>query len=327
MQPQATFFNIHSGFAFLITHVNVRGELPIEVIPRHIFRKARPSEIEIIEHHLNKLLASAFRRWPSYNAKVVIESQNENSSSFRFEELPVEQWKYWVIAYEGSVSAVHTLTPAASLLDPEIEFGFEIFFSEPDQRGKVVGYSSMPLHLTEAYSSADVTFRQPFDFDVRSFDRIRELAALERALADGYDFIKHAFQNFSAIRQISHTSEFRAVGYFSVIEALITHTPRSNETLDSISHQVRNKAVLLRKRFERPINPCDHFAQTDERKIWNDLYSYRSCLAHGGVADFEAGFKKLKNQDHVQRFLREFIKELLILSLKEPDFVKDLKAC
>ncbi len=129
------------------------------------------------------------------------------------------------------------------------------------------------------------------------------------------------------LKRIPKESELLTIGYFSIIEALITHAPRLDESLDSISHQLKNKLILLRKRFERKIEYSSYFLDTKEKTIWALLYSYRSHIAHGGIPDFTKKFQVLKSKEVVLDFLRENIKCLILCSLREPELMSDLKNC
>jgi len=317
---------IKSGFSFIVTHVDVEGPMPVEIIQGHIFRQACPAEIETINSLFRKTIGISSFQWPRYDA-VVREEKYEGRSSYHYEILPSDKWKYWVVAFEGTNVSVHRIAQVALLLDPDIDFGFEVYFTEPDQQGDVIGYSSLPLHLVETYSAPGEAFSNARTLRTDSLATISGLIDLQDELSGDHSFVRHAISNFSSIRRVPRSSELRVVGYFSIVESLITHVPRLTETLDSIGHQIRNKAILLRKRFERPIEPDLYFSPGTEQKLWKLLYSYRSSLAHGASADFKTTFHALKDHDTVVRFLKEFIKELLILALKDPEFISDLKQC
>jgi hypothetical protein len=95
---------------------------------------------------------------------------------------------------------------------------------------------------------------------------------------------------------------------------------------DSITHQMKGKIPLLSKRFRRPLD-YSPFGNISEDKVWSRLYSYRSCLAHGGVADFKRGdLTLLKSQGHAIAFLRQAVRSLVRHSFKEPQLLRDLKA-
>lgn len=317
---------LNSGLSFVLSNLSVEGELPYELADGNFFRRAERNEIEIFRRQLERVMTGGFYSWPRYDCRVA-EEKHGNRTTFHFEELPEEEWRYWVVSYNGSNVFSHKLQKAAFLLETDFDIGLDVIFDEPDQQGKVMGWVGLPLHLIDKYSSSDEAQSNARVLKVKELETLKEIMELVENLPTEYDFVSHAFKNFSSIRMVPRYSELRTVGYFAIIEALITHSPRLTETLDSISHQIRNKAMLVRKRFGRRIEMKTYFLPASEEKIWNLLYGYRSCLAHGSKPDFDKKFLLLKNQDAVVEFLREFLKELLIFALRDPEFLMDLKRC
>lgn len=186
------------------------------------------------------------------------------------------------------------------------------------------------LQTTYQYHNDPVlSFRGPLLLKENDIKLIGEYYVLiEPFLKNDYPFIKKALSKFSILKQIPQDSELLILGYFSIIESLITHAPRSNETLDSINHQIANKIILLRKRFDRTINYSEYFdCSGNEETIWKKLYSYRSCLAHGSEPDFTNKLRLLKDKKTVCSFVQEVLKLIIIISLREPELISDLRNC
>jgi hypothetical protein len=141
------------------------------------------------------------------------------------------------------------------------------------------------------------------------------------------DYVRRALASYDSLRAIPSGMEIRVLGYFSIIESLVTHAPRSVETLDSINHQIVNKLILLGKRYERKILTSSYFSPAQDEKIWKLLYNYRSCLAHGSVPDFQGSHQLLKSQVSVFEFIHEVVKELIIYGMRNHEFLSDLKNC
>lgn len=134
------------------------------------------------------------------------------------------------------------------------------------------------------------------------------------------------FENFVSLSAGPRHGELPLLGHFALIEALITHDP--HQSGDSLNHQLSTKMPLLMRRFEPPLIMADYFDIADEKKTWKLLYRLRSKVAHGEFGAFARGTQSpLRNIDTVFKFVRSSLKRLLILSLKEPQFVFDLKAC
>lgn len=319
-----TTLGMKSGIAFVVSHLIVDGTLPVQIIPRHVFRAARDPEIEAIRGYIAQ---SSQYVWINYEGSVRREWQSASQALIHIDPLPRDQWKYWVIAVEGSNHNLFDVELMGLLLPVNFELGFTIFYDGPDQTGTARGWQLMPLHIIERYSAPGQAHGDPETLTTAQITLLGDWLDLYMAIPDQYAFVKTAIMNFSDLRRVPAASELTVVGLFSIIESLITHAPRSNETLDSITHQISNKAILLRKKFSRVVMPVDYFLKADEAKIWQKLYHYRSAVAHGTAVQFEGEFQVLKERSSVVRFLSDNVKELILLSLKEPEFMFDLRQC
>ncbi len=323
---------IKSGFAFVLNHIDVKCDAPIEIIPDHYFRKARQPEIIHIIEKLEdfdigfaKMLDLPVDRGIPYDS-IVREIRQGNSCQYERKKLPPEKWKYWVVTFDGGNLKIGDLQYAANLIKNDFDFAFQLFYIN-EQHDQPVGWMSMPMHLREYYSSHEATTSNAVEVEVDEIKKIGEIYKLYKKLSPEYQYIGHSIKNFHSLKRIPIESELLTIGYFSIIEALITHSPRLNESLDSISHQIKNKLILLRKRFERKIEYGSYFLDPKEKTIWGLLYSYRSCIAHGGIPNFKDKFRTLKSKEVVLDFLRENIKCLILYSLKESELMTDLKNC
>jgi hypothetical protein len=148
-----------------------------------------------------------------------------------------------------------------------------------------------------------------------------------KAVESQHPRIYRAVHRFHYLKALPRQSSMLIVGYFSIIEALIAHKPRLQESLDSINHQLQSKLILLSKRFQRRLDYTAHFGQLGEEKIWKRLYAYRSAIAHDPLVEVDSEFKELGNQANIRSFLNEVVKLLLLFGLKDPEFLADLKNC
>ena len=143
-----------------------------------------------------------------------------------------------------------------------------------------------------------------------------------------YLYISRAISDLHQTKMITNHSILKVLSYFSIIECLLTHVPRPFDTIDSLTRQVSTKMSLLSKLFQRELDYTLHFPQLPKpEKVWIELYSYRSTIAHGGEANFDGPFKSLLSRDNIQDFLKQSLKLLILYSLKQPDFVTDLQRC
>jgi len=305
--------NDYSGFAHVLDSLDISGRLPIEIIPGHEFRRATDQEIDLIKRELK-------------NHRLVILPYEHRIISLEkghtIERLPPEKWKYYVISFKNTNDKIRTIEYAANLLKNDISLGYTFFT-------KVGGVG---------FSQAEIStfFIDHYTF-WNTFKSIKRSEFLEISynynLITGLDSIRYpsivkALSDFHQTKMITDRSTLKVLSYFSIFECLLTHLPNPNDTIDSITRQLRTKMSLLGKRFQRELEYNFYFPSlTDPEKIWTKLYSYRSRLAHGESIDFTQQLHDLQNHDKIRLFLFESLKLLLLYALKEPEFLSDLQKC
>ncbi len=125
-----------------------------------------------------------------------------------------------------------------------------------------------------------------------------------------------------------HDSPLRYLGYFAIIESILTHAPKSTDPYDSITRQVYTKMALLNRRFAVSLPYKAHFGGVSPKKVWQSLYAYRSAIAHGSSPDFNSTQRKIiGNKDAALDFVRVATLSLVRQVLYEPAFIKDLRDC
>lgn len=311
------------GITFIYENIDIEGEQSIELIPGYIFRKATPDEILEIKKQLSNLNSTPFPGLEFPYEYITKEIKRDGGISFEREHLPEKGWNYWVIDFNSSNSTIHELQYSAILLEHDLDFAFSLFFL----KGGGLGSTSIPSWLVARIRSFEDVHKNVQKIKSDEIKLIGTYYKKQKDISSSYPFIDHAIKNLFALRAIPEISEIVIVGYFSIIESLITHPPRLTETLDSIRHQIYNKMILLRKKFKRDISYNSYFLCTKEETIWKKLYDYRSSLAHGGIHDFKTKFQTLKGHNNVSSFLKENIKELIVFSMENPEFIKDIKNC
>lgn len=317
------------SFVFILNPILFDGSLPIEIIPKHFLQRADAVQIEIIKETLFKIHPySGFGVVP-YERNAVMTQEGPTHKQWSWEPIPPEDWRYFIITFEGYNSEIHDLSIAASLLKNELEFGFTImggFGGWPtDNRGygNHMGNaeSLLSFFIDNIWSHAELSRLGPTDIA-----RIAENHKLIR-MTTQHDSITRALHLFATLKTLPRQSEMLVLGLFSIIECLITHSPDPKDPTDSITRQVKTKIPLLRKRFDRALQYEAFFDEAKEETIWRDLYRHRSLIAHGERADIKSQTPILRDNDTVRAFLRETVKLLLSLALREPVLITDLKQC
>lgn len=318
------------GFAFIATHIDIEGEPSIELIPGYTFRRASEDEIVTIKNKIQEGLPLRYQNKSLPYEYVVKEEIYENQISYHFDKLDRDSWKYWVIAYKNVTSdRFSVLSKALALLPVDLDIAFDIqWIKLNDTKEEITMWSPIPLHIKELYSDNKFLSTNSKKINKEDIKKTGELYNLISEYDKSYNFIDHAISNYMNLRRLPKGSAILAVAYFSIIESLVTHPPRLTETLDSISHQLRNKIILLSRKFEHSINYNDRFGKIGMEKLWSKLYGYRSAIAHGTKVDFNnTKYSILKSNEDVSWFLMAIVKELIILSCRDPIFFSDLKKC
>jgi len=315
---------IKSGFAFVATHIEVAGSLPISLGDCISFRAATDAEIILIKEHLGRVAPAFYNSVPFYEGAWLESPTEGGGRKYEPTPLPRECWKYWVIAFDGSNSRVHDLEPLLRMLPVSVEYAFTVFFDQPAQQGTAAGWGVgmvNPLQMRRVDASP-----HPQRLDAESIARVPAFERQLAAVPEDCGFVKAALKSFNDLSCIPDASDLMIVGLFAIIESLVTHEPRKAETLDSIIHQIKNKMILLRKRYFTCVPLSDYFEPISEEAAWSKLYEYRSSVAHGSQFNF-AKHSALMSRDNVILFLRSNVKQLLLMALADPEYFADLRRC
>ena len=190
-----------------------------------------------------------------------------------------------------------------------------------------MGFAWSGEFLSSFFRSIDNRQNGVTRISTEDLKQLSENYAALKAVETQHPRIHRAVHRFHYLKALPRQSSMLIVGYFSIIEALIAHKPRLQESLDSINHQLQSKLILLSKRFQRRLDYTAHFGKLGEDKIWKRLYAYRSAIAHDPLVEVDSEFKELGNQANIRSFLNEVVKLLLLFGLKDPEFLADLKNC
>ena len=318
------------SFTFVLSLINVEGDLPIEVIPQHLFQKANPDQIDTIKELLARLFPYPWLESPYEYTVQEIPQDTPGSFEYKYEVLPQQDWRYWVIAFEGYNTEIPELGFASALLKNDLELGFTVL-SLDIIRDAPSGSQGYLWHLPSLFSYfLDDMFGKKPVVNINSAD-IGEIGtnyALIKSISAEHEHITRALERFDTLRSLPRSSELVIIGLFSIIESLITHSPKLSESSDSLSHQIKTKIPLLGKRFQRALDYELFFdPSSKESAIWSKLYDYRSKIVHGEHTDIDSKLQILRSRENIISFLREAVKLLLLLALKEPVLLTDLKKC
>ena len=345
------------SFSFILNRIDVKFNSPTELIPGYFLQKADTTQIQLIKE---KLRCVNSMRPPTslYECVIVQEDVTEpDDKHYRYDNLPSDQWNYWVIVTDLPSKEWEELNLSVGLLRHDLYLGFtfdllEGFFEVLRPSTRLVqdvtpGAENIINHATGGLVSPPdlygIKSHRGFNFQFFENDTHFEESAVNMGtdekteIFENYTLLKiakevwpayyKAAERFQYLRALPFDSELTIIGYFSVIESLITHNPKLTANMDSLTHQMKTKMNLLSKKVQRPLDYQSFFGIADGDKVWGNLYNYRSKIAHGDEPDFKSELKLLRNHHNAIAFLRETTKLLILQALKEPQFTYDLKKC
>lgn len=258
-------------FAFVMNVASLEAD-NYELTPGYVLRRATHEEIELIKNKLEGLTILL----PTPLIPVLWEGTLPLQPPI--ETLPETEWRYHVIAFRDHNEPVEDIQTASDLA----RIGFEIGFTIPSKGA----FISRPMRLFHVLHNAG-WFLNTFPLHRISETEVTEIMAIYshfRATDVRLIPYKRLAVQLNHLKSLPHGSPLRFLGYFGILEAVLTHAPKPNDPYDSITRQVRKKIALLNNRWSHPID-YSAFGGAKPETVWEKMYGYRSRIAHGGNPD------------------------------------------
>jgi hypothetical protein len=287
----------------------------LEVVPDHTIRRATGEEIEEIQKTIGHLAGGNRQHVQS------IWEMRWNDEHTVTQELPRDLWRYYVVSFAGNNVTMNDLSLA-----------FNLSSAEPDT-GPILMHGPLagPIHNAGNYFQSTehlLLAGEPAYVDLTR-DDLTEIRAIwqnlknhDHALID----MRPAVNQMYRLKGLPSHSTMRFLGYFAVLESLLTHAPRPTDPYDSITRQVKTKMALLNNRFSRRLN-YDPFGGALPETVWTKLYKYRSLIAHGGEANIDGDLALLQSPAQALAVVRNATKAVARQALLEPQLIADLREC
>src|SRR5580658_8618233 len=290
-------------FFFILNPLTFNGTIPFEIIPGCFLEKPNRVQLLLIQERLDGFRIPG--GWPKsvhlgYNSHWVPHpTATPESKSGQLEPIhDPEDWRYWIVRYVGKLphkrdenSIIGKLRCAADLIQNDLDIGFGFLYAPPP-------YGPM-FFLTDNATFTYVTEHQlqndPLEITPAELGQVGGNFSLVEAAEKQNPKTYKLAQQFVSLKSLPRKSDMQVLGYFSILEALLTHKPKLNEA-DSLTHQIRTKMPMLSARFfERQLDYAGSFGNPPHETIWKALYDYRSKLAHGEQPDIKADFQVLRD--------------------------------
>jgi len=314
------------SFCFIINILDVKSDLPFEIIPNHWIEKADKNQIEIIDKFLDENTTFTMDDIPSlYKSEIKKSVIDGGAISIAQKLLPEDKYRYYILSFTGNNSEIFILRNALNLLKNDLDLGFS-YYKDPESIIDIHHYQTGTLDaLTMArHFCMKPNLKEPTILNIDDLNEIKEIykAIKENDIIEKHEIIWNALINSLLVKILPPITDLKIVGYFSIIESILTHKPTPCDKNDSILKQINTKIPLIKKYFKREIDYNSYFESENETRIWNTLYNLRSRIAHGNKFNYK---KHKTNRLKVMNFFKEFIKPLLIMAIENPAYIKELK--
>lgn len=292
-----------------------------------ILRHAISEEIAVCSNQLRKYSALDFLTKPRQEATI---SASGNGFRFEYSNDPM-QWRYVIV--ERTVNAILSgakLAEATRLSDANLCIELWCARKSPGSDGPDKSIGGHPVQCVQFLGwAADNESLIPFDFE-----HVAEIVELRASLDEkSYPTIANAIEMFRSL-DVNPPSPVKTLGYFGVVESLLSHAPRPNDSVDSIVRQLKRNLILVNNRMDSQRNiGFSEFGDAKPETVISKLYEYRSAIAHGGDAkskirnltDLHNGWADIPVDLWPDRFLRRLAKRVLVHAMREPQLIIDLK--
>jgi hypothetical protein len=313
---------VPKSFSFVLNVSSIEGgsaESGIMVSPGLTLRRASIGEVAAIRDVLEREAGNK-NLVPWQNS-----TKKESDDHTSYPVLPKEEWRYFVIDFEGSNLEIAEFEQTLSVADVELKLGFTVL------KEAFVGTNIPTLLFDPArlFSQVQRTVRGDLQFVVMNPSIASDISALDQTIK-AYDAkvinIERLSKQLLELDALPYASPLLFLGYFAILESLLTHQPDAKDTIDSITRQVKRKLMLLDNRWKPPLDYAPFKGGTPE-SVWNKMYAYRSALAHGSEPDFKGNLNLLGDHRAALSLLRQAVKSVLRQAVAEPLLIRDLRDC
>ncbi|MDO8334414.1 MAG: HEPN domain-containing protein [Nitrosomonas sp.] len=324
--PDDSLSKLPENFAFVMNVKEFLSPVPYEMTTDHLFRRATSNEIEIIDNTVKEMSASPHK----HTLKRFWKRRLPGPPYIKDDLLPEEEWRYYVITFNGENSHLMQYIQAASDISPkEIEIGFNITFHMSGEK-ICHSYGSIPSRYYQTLQRID---RDPDYFINIKQDDISYISSKYSQIIkhdpssypSAFDVKDVTLLDINNLKSLPYRSRFQFLGYFAILESLLVHKPKSTDPYDTITRQVKKKLVLLDNiwtpRLDYTFSPT-----SSTEKIWGKMYELRSQIAHGdSIKSYDYGC--LKEYSFAFSLLEQTVKSILRFTLDNTRLIVDLREC
>ncbi|MGW4364511.1 hypothetical protein ACWEKT_02605 [Nocardia takedensis] len=257
-------------------------------------------------------------------------------------DVPEDQWRYSIVRQHDATQLTNkALDQAFRLSDADLWIPLRVRLDRPysgrDSNGaRVVFIPGGNAHQAFQFYASRITQLAAAP-ETPDLDEVAEVVALRAELDEvAYPEIAETLSEFVELDGLPERSRQKYLGYFAVMERLLTHKPEPSDRFDSLTRQLKRNLVLLdhRQPNHRKFG-FDSFNGIKPATVIDRLYAYRSAIAHGGSGGsipkalgwFSQNRPKSWSEEVIldlHLFTRTLAKRVLVAAMREPLLVEDL---
>jgi len=312
-----------NSFAFVVNVASLEAD-SFTLASGQVLRRAQEDEIAVIKATIDRFNGGlhSFVGFSPWEGKLPF------IAGRRIESLPEPEWRYFVIAFEGSHETLIDIQQASDLSSTELEIGFAVLFTFPGSTG---GFVFHPGRLFQALEDCN---QAAYGLNLQALIHVSEavaqdiatlcvkLRSADRRLID----VKALASRIGDLKLLPSRSPLRFLGYFAILESVLSHPPKLSDPYDFIMRQVKTKIAFLNNRFDRKLD-YSRFSGAPAETIWTKMYTYRNLLAQGTMPTFDGELAILASDAQALGLLKRTLKAILRQALIEPQLLLDLKDC
>ena len=303
-------------FAFVLNVKELVNTDSVAIAPGCTLRKAYKTETEYIKEFLKE-------NGPRYGTATW---EDKPVASGKVSKFPKKLWRYFVIEFENDDPNLDLLEAALAVAPSSLDIGFaKIKVNVEGVIRPACLYHAPSLYQSLSGLYLANTGRDKLLLSVGNAEgsQISHVFSLIAKHDHGILELTRIGELLLDLKDLPHFSPLQILGYFAILESVLTHQPRPDDRYESLTRQITNKLALLNKRWNpsfdyRPLGGATH------EKIWPQMYAYRSAIAHGNKLDFKTKLALLKNADVANALIIDAVKKTIRQAYVEPRLVKDL---
>jgi hypothetical protein len=303
-------------FAFVLNVKELVNTNSVAIAPGYTLRKAQNTEIEYIKEFLKENGAP-------YGTGIW---EDKSIASGKIPKLPKKLWRYFVIEFENDDPNLDLLEATLAVAPCSLDIGFAKI--KVNVRGVI--RPACLYHAPSLYQSISALYLASTERDKLLLSvgnaegsHINNVFRLMAEHDHGILELTRVGELLLDLKDLPRFSPLQILGYFAILESVLTHQPMPDDRYDSLTRQITNKLALLNRRWD-PTFDYSPLGGASHEKIWPLMYAYRSAIAHGVKLDFTKKLALLKNADVANALVIDAVRKTIRQAYVEPRLVKDL---